>query len=85
MCPSISVFDLGYVGSTSAACFASLGHRVTGGDVNPARLELIKSVHKEELAQHLRAQQVVIELVNLDKSRRPKGTAHHEGRGHGRR
>ena len=40
---SISVFGLGYVGSVSAACFASMGHRVIGVDVNPAKVEMMKS------------------------------------------
>jgi GDP-mannose 6-dehydrogenase len=40
---SISVFGLGYVGSVSAACFASMGHRVTGVDVNPAKVEMVES------------------------------------------
>ena len=40
---SISVFGLGYVGSVSAACFASLGHRVIGVDVNPAKVEMMVS------------------------------------------
>lgn len=40
---SISVFGLGYVGSVSAACFASMGHRVTGVDVNPAKVEMMES------------------------------------------
>lgn len=40
---SISVFGLGYVGSVSAACFASLGHRVIGVDVNPAKVEMMAS------------------------------------------
>jgi GDP-mannose 6-dehydrogenase len=38
---SVSVFGLGYVGSVSAACFASLGYRVTGVDVNPAKVEMV--------------------------------------------
>ena len=40
---AISVFGLGYVGSVSAACFASLGHRVIGVDVNPAKVEMVES------------------------------------------
>ena len=40
---SISVFGLGYVGSVSAACFASMGHRVVGVDVNAAKVEMIKT------------------------------------------
>ncbi len=40
---SISVFGLGYVGSVSAASFASMGHRVTGVDVNPAKVEMMGS------------------------------------------
>jgi len=38
---SISVFGLGYVGSVSAACFAHLGRRVIGVDVNPAKVEAL--------------------------------------------
>lgn len=40
---SISVFGLGYVGSVTAACFAHIGHRVTGVDVNPAKVEMLDS------------------------------------------
>lgn len=40
---SISVFGLGYVGSVSAACFASMGHNVIGVDVNPAKVEMVES------------------------------------------
>lgn len=40
---AISVFGLGYVGSVSAACFASMGHRVIGVDVNPAKVEMVES------------------------------------------
>lgn len=39
---SVSVFGLGYVGSVSAACFASMGHRVIGVDVNPAKVQMIE-------------------------------------------
>jgi GDP-mannose 6-dehydrogenase len=40
---SISVFGLGYVGSVSAACFASMGHRVVGVDVNAAKVGMIET------------------------------------------
>jgi GDP-mannose 6-dehydrogenase len=39
----ISVFGLGYVGSVSAACFASMGHRVIGVDVNAAKVAMIEN------------------------------------------
>lgn len=40
---SISVFGMGYVGSVSAACFAHVGHKVTGVDVSPAKVEMMAS------------------------------------------
>jgi GDP-mannose 6-dehydrogenase len=40
---SVSIFGLGYVGSVSAACFASEGHRVMGVDVNKAKVEMLDS------------------------------------------
>ncbi len=43
MSGSISIFGLGYVGSVSAACFASMGHRVMGVDVSRAKVEMLDS------------------------------------------
>src|SRR5215471_10382260 len=39
----VSVFGLGYVGAVTAACLADAGHRVLGVDINPAKLEMLKS------------------------------------------
>ncbi|MGH9356060.1 MAG: NAD(P)-binding domain-containing protein, partial [Terriglobia bacterium] len=41
--PGISVLGLGYVGSVMAACLAHHGHRVTGVDVNPVKVDLVNS------------------------------------------
>ena len=40
---SVSIFGLGYVGSVSAACFASKGHKVIGVDVSPVKVEMMGS------------------------------------------
>ena len=40
---NISVFGLGYVGATSAACFADMGHHVIGVDVNQERIDAINN------------------------------------------
>lgn len=40
---SVSIFGLGYVGSVSAACFASAGHKVIGVDVSRAKVEMMDS------------------------------------------
>lgn len=39
--PKIGVYGLGYVGCVSAVCFASMGFRVIGVDVNEDKVELL--------------------------------------------
>jgi len=40
---SVSIFGLGYVGTVSAACFASKGHKIIGVDVSRAKVEMMDS------------------------------------------
>ncbi|HEV8329834.1 MAG TPA: nucleotide sugar dehydrogenase [Steroidobacteraceae bacterium] len=38
----ISIFGLGYVGAVSLACLARDGHEITGVDIDPAKLEMLR-------------------------------------------
>jgi hypothetical protein len=38
-----------------------------------------KSASKDQLAKYLRPEQIVIDLIHLDKARRPEGVAQYEG------
>src|SRR6266536_3960405 len=40
---SISLFGLGSVGSVSPACFAHMGHKVTGVDISKVKVEMLDS------------------------------------------
>src|SRR5690242_17271241 len=39
---SVSIFGLGYVGTVTAACLASRGHKVIGVDPNPLKVQRIR-------------------------------------------
>jgi GDP-mannose 6-dehydrogenase len=40
---NVAVFGLGYVGTVTAACLASRGHRVVGVDVDPGKVDMINA------------------------------------------
>ena len=57
--PSICVVGLGYVGAVSTACLSSLGHRVIGVDIDPAKVACIgegrSPIHERDLEEMLQA------------------------------
>ncbi|MEM8553768.1 MAG: nucleotide sugar dehydrogenase [Pseudomonadota bacterium] len=54
---AISVVGLGYVGAVSTACLSSLGHRVVGVDIDPAKVADIAAgrspIHEKDLGRLL--------------------------------
>ncbi|NRB01048.1 MAG: UDP-glucose/GDP-mannose dehydrogenase family protein [Rhodobacteraceae bacterium] len=54
---AISVVGLGYVGAVSTACLSSLGHRVVGVDIDPAKVKDIAAgrspIHEKDLGRLL--------------------------------
>jgi len=64
----ISVFGMGYVGAVSAACLARDGHDVVGVDVDPLKLELLRSGRSpivEEGIQELTAKVVAAGKISV--------------------
>lgn len=41
--PSLAIFGLGYVGCVTAACFAELGYRVVGVDIDARKVQAVES------------------------------------------
>ncbi len=54
---NITVVGVGYVGLVTGVCFADLGNRVIGLDINAERIE---AVFRSELADRLRGSFVIV-------------------------
>src|SRR5687767_4823802 len=58
----ISIFGLGYVGAVSLACLARDGHQVTGVDIDPVKLDLIRNRKSPILEEGI--QELMRDVVN---------------------
>ena len=58
----ISIFGLGYVGAVSLACLARDGHQVTGVDIDPVKLDLIRARKSPILEEGI--QELMRDVVN---------------------
>ncbi len=58
----ISIFGLGYVGAVSLACLARDGHQVTGVDIDPVKLNLIRNKKSPILEEGI--QELMRDVVN---------------------
>jgi UDP-N-acetyl-D-mannosaminuronate dehydrogenase len=76
---SVSVFGLGYVGTVTAACLAhkSLSEVVAGSEV--VVISTRGGVKANDLGALLRPDQVIIDLVNIERASRPAASGNYEG------
>ena len=51
---SVSIFGLGYVGTVLFGCLAADGHRVLGVDIDPVKIDLLKSGQAPILEEGIR-------------------------------
>src|SRR5215475_2369240 len=49
----VSVFGIGYVGSVSATCLATMGHQVVGVDTNAEKVSMVNAGQSPVVEPHL--------------------------------
>lgn len=64
---NIAIFGMGYVGAVSAACLARDGHRVTGVDVDPDKLDLLRQGYSPIVEEGI--QELTRQVVQQDRLR----------------